>query len=448
MNYVSLEGVESGPCGGFEDEPLAGNYFVAAYPPFSAWQLSQLPALHEALRDPVLHDTPLGIYLHLPFCQKKCHYCYYLSYIRQKPEVIDRYLEDLVREYQLYARHPAVRDRDVSFLYIGGGTPSTLTPDQIEFLSRGLAGALRWNDIREITFECAPRSVRRKMLESLHKIAVNRLSMGVQSFDDRLLKLNGRVHLAEDVTRAYRLIREAGYRWVNLDLMVGLIGESDETWHDTVKKTIELSPESVTIYQVEIPYNTQLYDDIKSGTLPADPVPWPTKRRRLDEGFRALEEAGYTVVSAYAAVKDPDQHRFHYQDKLWRGCDLLGLGVASFGYFGGVHYQNEVTLRDYEEAVERDRLPVCRAHALSTRDRLVREFILQLKLGRVESAPLREKYGLRIDDVFEHPLEKLRKRGLLDLDESGVALTRQGLLCVDRLLPEFYDRRYSGSRYT
>jgi oxygen-independent coproporphyrinogen-3 oxidase len=444
----SSEEVETDPYRCSSEEPLAGNYFVAAYPPFSAWTDTQRSALGDALQEPAPYDTALGLYVHLPFCQKKCDYCYYLSYIRQKPEIIDRYLADLVREFHLYARKPALHDRDVSFVYFGGGTPSTLSPSQVEYLGKGLRSALRWDRIREITFECAPRSVRPKLLASLQQIGVNRLSMGVQSFDDELLKLNGRVHLANDVTRAYQSIRDAGFEWVNLDLMVGLIGETEEKWCETVKRVIQLGPESVTIYQTEIPYNTTLFKDLESGTLPAKPVSWAIKRKRLDEAFRELERAGYTVVSGYAAVKDPEQHRFHYQDKLWHGCDMLGLGVASFGYFGGVHYQNEVTMHDYETAVEEGRLPIKRAHALNKSDRLVREFILQLKLGRVECAPFHEKFGLHLKDVFEQPLNELQQQGLLNVDDRGVALTRAGLLRVDRMLPEFYDTRYAKTRYT
>jgi oxygen-independent coproporphyrinogen-3 oxidase len=198
--------------------------------------------------------------------------------------------------------------------------------------------------VEEVTFECAPRSVRREFLETLRDNRVTRLSMGVQSFDDELLQLNGRIHLVEDELRSYELIQKAGFGCVNLDLMVGLMGETVEKWRDSVRRMIELSPDSVTIYQTEIPYNTQLYRDLKAGSLPAAAVSWPEKRARLAYAFEELERAGYTLVSAYNAVKDPQRHRFLYQHYLWHGADMLGLGVASFGYFGGVHYQNAVTL--------------------------------------------------------------------------------------------------------
>ena len=428
-------------------EPLVGNYYVAAYPPFSVWQPEQIPALEAALQHPA-PAAPLGLYLHVPFCQKKCDYCYYLSYVGQKAATVNRYLEAAVEELSRYASLPAVQGRRVSFVYFGGGTPSSLSSDQFRFLADGLCGSLDWNGVEEVTFECAPRSVRREFLETLRDNRVTRLSMGVQSFDDELLQLNGRVHLVEDVLRSYELIRKTGFNCVNLDLMVGLMGETAEKWRDSVRRMIELGPESVTIYQTEIPHNTQLYRDLKAGTLPAAPVSWSEKRNRLAYAFEELERAGYTVVSAYNAVKDPQRHRFLYQHYLWHGADMLGLGVASFGYFGGAHYQNAVTLENYLDAVEQGRLPIQRAFRLSAHDQLVREFVLQLKLGAVSVTEFREKFDRDVTKLFARALRVLAAEGFLTCLEDEVRLTRDGLLHADWLLPYFFDPQYRHVRYT
>jgi oxygen-independent coproporphyrinogen III oxidase len=428
-------------------EPVAGNHFVAAYPPFSAWEPAQVPELHEALECPA-PAAPLGFYVHLPFCQKKCDYCYYLSYIAQPAEVVDRYLDAVVREVALYGAQPAVKGRPISFAYFGGGTPSTLSSGQVRRLAEGLRHALSRQRIEEVTFECAPRSVRRELLETLREIGVTRVSMGVQSFDNELLRLNGRVHLAEDVSRAFGLLRDARFGCVNLDLMCGLLGETEEKWRESVRRVIGLGSDSVTIYQTEIPHNTQLYRDLEAGVLGAAPISWEIKRARLDAGFRELERAGYTVVSAYNAVKDRRRHRFLYQDYLWHGADMLGLGVASFGYFGGVHFQNGVTLEQYQAAVECDELPVRRAYKLSAHDQLVREFVLQLKLGGVPILPFRAKFGVDITEAFAEPLRALGEEGWLTVSNETVRLTRPGLLRVDRLLPSFYDTRFRNIRYT
>ena len=430
-----------------ENEPLVGNYFVAAYPPFSCWQPEQVPFLLEALNKPPT-QKPLGLYVHVPFCQKKCDYCYYLSFVGRPAQVIDRYVNKVAEELALYSERRAVAGRPLAFVYFGGGTPSMLTSGQVRELSSKLKRSLPWTGVREVTFECAPRSVRADFLNTLRDIGVTRISMGVQSFDDELLKLNGRMHLREDVLRAYRMVQETGFERVNLDLMCGLLGENEVKWRDSVQQVIRLGPGSVTIYQTEIPHNTQLYRNLKNDALPAEPVSWSVKRARLDYAFSELDRAGYAVVSAYNAVRDPAKHEFQYQKHLWHGGDMLGLGVASFGYFGGVHYQNQVALENYEERVNEGSFPVWRAFALNDRDRLVREFILQLKLGEVSASYFQNTFGMDIREAFATPLRELRAEGMLTVSESGVRLTGEGLLKVDRLLPRFYDPPYRELRYT
>ena len=429
------------------EEPVAGNYFVAVYPPFSVWRPSEVPALQTALQEPG-PAAPIGLYVHLPFCQKKCDYCYYLSYVGQKPDVVDRYLDHLVRELTLYSRRPGVAGRPVSFVYFGGGTPSTLTVPQLQRLMTGLRAVLPWTGVEEVTFECAPRSVRPDFLQALGELGVTRISMGLQSFDNTVLKLNGRIHLAEDAVRAFTQIRQAGFGHVNLDLMTGLVGETWTRWEKSVRRVAELGPESVTIYQTEIPHNTRLYRDVQANGLSLSLVPWPEKRQRLAYAFSELEQAGYTVVNGYSALKDPARHRFRYQDNLWRGADMLGLGVASFGYCAGVHYQNAVTLETYQAAIEDGALPLQRAFRLSARDRLVREFVLQLKCGKVSAAAFKEKFDEDILQLFAEPLADLAAGGMLTSTEAGVQLTNAGLVSVDRLLPRFYDPEYRNVRYT
>lgn len=430
-----------------EAESLVGNYFVAVYPPFSAWAPAQLPALAEVLARPAT-GAPLGLYVHVPFCQRKCDYCYYLSYVGQSAETVDRYVAAVVQEANRLAQCAAVRGRPVRFLYVGGGTPSTLTSRQVRRLAGGVREAFGGDDFEEVTFECAPRSVRADLLETLRDVGVTRLSLGVQSFDDTVLALNGRIHLRADVERAFAQVRNAGFEYVNLDLMSGMLGETAESWRDSVRRVIALGPESVTIYQMEMPFNTQLYRDYRQGRLAALPVSWETKRARLSYAFEELARADYTVVSAYSAVRDPARHRFLYQQELWGGADMLGLGVAAFGYVGGVHYQNRQSLAEYLEAVERGEPPPVRAYSLSQREQLVREFILQLKWGEVRLSDFRDKFGLDLTEVFAEPLEALEEAGLLTVSDQSVRLTGDGLLRVDRLLPCFYDAKFQNVRYT
>src|SRR5207249_5896815 len=191
---------------------------------------------------------------------------------------------------------------------------------------------------------------------------VTRLSLGIENFSDHILEINGRAHRSKEIWRAYGYARELGFPQINIDLIAGMVEETDENWRDCVRKTIELSPDSVTIYQMEVPYNTGIYREMKAaGKLVAPVADWETKREWVNYAFTELEKAGYTVGSAYTAVKDKAKTRFIYRDKLWAGADLLSLGVASFGHVGGTHYQNQHEFDPYVTAINAGTLPVYRA---------------------------------------------------------------------------------------
>lgn len=419
-------------------EPTAGNYFVSAYPPFARWSPERAGDFRRALRDaPPDPAPPLGLYVHIPFCVRRCDYCYYRSYA-DRPGEIDGYLDAVTRELGLYREQAALADRPLRFAYFGGGTPSLLSTSRLGRLLDGLQQQVSWDGIEEATFECAPLSVTPTKLALLRDAGITRISMGVQQLDDRVLRNNGRVHAVRDVLRAYAEIRRTGFATVNLDLIVGLVGETDDSFARSLEQTIELAPDAVTLYQLEIPYNTPLYRRVRYGTLPEEPADWPTKRDRLAWAFSRLEEAGYVVRSAYAAVRDPERHPFAYQDEQYRGADLLGIGLASFSYLAGVHHQNRTELEDYRACLDRGELPLGRAYVLDADERLTREFVLQLKLGAVDRERLRERYDVDVAERFAGPLEGFARAGWLTVEPDRVRLTREGLLRVDRMLPAFY----------
>ncbi len=429
-------------------EPLKGNVFVSAYPPFSCWTPEIRPAVQQRLESSSAgrEHTPLGLYVHIPFCLERCEYCYYRSYAHPSASTIEAYLEALVTEWDLYHRLPAVRHRPLQFAYFGGGTPSLLEPDPLRRLLQSLRSRFDWSDSAEFTFECSPKTASSERLEILRNAGVTRLSMGVQQLDDDVLRKAGRVHLSADVRRAYDAIRQFDFPIVNLDLIVGLVGETDDTFFGSLEEVLSLSPESITIYQLEIPPNTPLYRSLESqqADLPAS---WEVKRCRLGTAFERMESAGYTVRSAYAAVRDPARHAFLYQELQYRGADLLGTGLTAFSYLGGVHYQNSVSLRQYHAEIASGRIPCGRGYELNTDEQAVRELVLQLKLGHVSLNELRTKYGFDAVTELSEPLERLRDAGWLQFDEDQITVTREGLLRIDHLLPSLYLPRHRQLSY-
>jgi oxygen-independent coproporphyrinogen-3 oxidase len=309
--------------------------------------------------------------------------------------------------------------------------------------------ALPWDGVEEVTFECEPGTLTEAKVEAIRGIGVTRLSLGVENFDDAILAENGRAHVSKEIHRCWPWVRRAGFRQVNVDLIAGMVGERWESWRETVRKTIDLAPDSVTIYQMELPYNTVYSRGILHDGEAVPVADWETKRAWHAWAFEQLEQSGYRVSSAYTVVRPGPADGFVYRDSVWHGCDLLGTGVASFSHVSGVHFQNTSSWNDYVARVVAGRLPLERAWPAAPDERLTRELILQLKLGRVETGYFRDKFGSDILEDFAPAWARLRERGFLEVEGGGhVRLTRAGLLRVDSLLPEFYAERYRGARYT
>jgi oxygen-independent coproporphyrinogen-3 oxidase len=429
-----------------------GNYFVANYPPFSAWKPAQVPDAHSALQRPPRPGTPLGLYLHIPFCRKRCKFCYFRVYTDKNARDVEVYLSALAREVERYSQTPIVGGRPLHYFYFGGGTPSYLSVAQLHTLTDRLRNYLPWHNAAEVTFECEPGTLQQHKVQALKEIGVTRLSLGVENFDDQILEANGRAHLSHEIYRAYDWIKAAGFDQVNIDLIAGMVGEHWDNWRECVKKTIELAPDSVTIYQMELPFNTVFSRELRvvgQDEPPANPVAdWPTKRAWVQYAFDELTAAGYAQSSAYTMVRDKDRCRFVYRDSLWHGADMFGTGVASFGHVGGVHVQNVDTWEQYIDLLDRGELPLGRALKVTPRQLLIREMILQLKTGRLDAAYFQGKFGAEILEEFADGFGELESSGDLTREDGGVRVTREGMLHVDRLLPTFFEPEFRNARYT
>jgi oxygen-independent coproporphyrinogen III oxidase len=433
------------------DETEVGSYFVANYPPFSVWSPEAIardarPALESAPA-----DVPLGLYLHIPFCRKRCHFCYFRVYTDKNAREVAGYLDTVVREWEMYAATPALAGRPLDFVYFGGGTPSFLSTTQLESLVSRLTAITPWAAASEITFECEPGTLTAAKLAAIRGMGVTRLSLGVENFSDEILEVNGRAHRSPEIGRAYEAARALGFPQINIDLIAGMLGETDENWRLCIERTLALDADSVTIYQMELPFNTTISGDKLHGRGQfRDPVAsWATKRRWVAEAFEALEGAGYHVGSAYTAVKNPATTTFVYRDRLWEGADLVGLGVASFGHGNGVHLQNLDKWETYSGAVERGELPLGRAYRPTADERLIREFVLQLKRGSLSPGYFSRKHGVDVRERFGEPLASLDRDGhLAELSSERVALTREALLQVDVLLQRFFRPEHRDIRYT
>ena len=431
-----------------KEDTKAGNYFVSNYPPFSFWGEEDVPCVESLLNSPTPGKAPLGLYYHVPFCRKRCHFCYFRVYTDKNSADIRRYLAATMQELRQYANKPYLQGRKPKYVYFGGGTPSYLSAQQLMELTDEMKAILPWDEAEEVTFECEPGTLSEKKLDVIKNFGVTRLSLGIENFNDHVLETNGRAHRSAEVFKAYEYARGLGYDNINVDLIAGMLEETEENWVDCIQRVKDLSPDCITIYQMEIPFNTTIYKSMKDqGKLTAPVADWPTKRRWTDYAFRELESAGYTVTSAYTAVKNPESTKFVYRDRLWTGSDMISLGVASFGHLGGIHYQNLVHIEEYISKIEQGETPVRRALMTNQEERFIRELILQFKLGRVSLSYFEGKFGQNVEERFRSILDELKQKESLSRNGDDLVLSREALLKVDSLLHRFFLPKHQDSRY-
>ena len=426
-----------------------GSYFISNYPPYSKWNADALQDVQNVFAAPPQADTPLGLYLHIPFCRKRCKFCYFKVFTDQNAKDIEAYVAALCKEIELVSQQPIMGDRPFRFVYFGGGTPSFLSSRQLTSLVDRLRANINWEQAEEVTFECEPGTLQENKIKTLKELGVTRLSLGVENFTDSVLEENGRAHLSKEVYKAWDWITEANFDNVNIDLISGMVGETWDNWKYNIAEAITLSPESVTIYQMELPFNTVYSKDILGEKIETPVADWPTKRDWLDYAFDEFLAAGYKISSAYTVVKDNHKVNFSYRDNLWQGSDLLATGIASFGHISGIHYQNKAEMKQYQaDLIEHGRLPLGRGFKPSAEQLLIRELILQLKRGHLDVDYFENKFGVNILDKWKSEWDQHAEDEMLTYDDAQIKLTRNGYLHADALLPAFFESENQNVRYT
>ena len=426
-----------------------GSVFVSNYPPYSFWEEDASERALSALDGSGGPETSLGLYLHIPFCRKRCKFCYFRVYTDKNARDIDRYLEALASEVELYGPKKRFDGRSLDFVYFGGGTPSYISVKHLKALVNRVKAVFPWDRAREVAFECEPGTLTQSKVEAIREIGVTRLSLGVENMNDEILRENGRAHLTQEINEVMPWVKAQDFPWVNVDLISGMVGETWETWCETVSRIVDMDADTVTIYQMELPFNTTyskaLLDEESEAPNVAD---WETKRAWNDYAIERFLEADYEVTSSYTVSKRGRSGGFVYRDALWRSADMIGTGVASISHVGGVHYQNKTSWDAYLDDLDEGKLPVGRGFIPSDEERLTREMILQLKLGHIQPSYFYDKFGEDILGKFASIYEGLEDDGMLSVVNDRVQLSRRGMLRVDQLLPRFYHDAYSNARYT
>lgn len=376
-------------------------------------------------------DAP-GVYVHIPFCANKCAYCHF-AIDPKKPddERLARYWRAIAREME--SARPAGGAADT--LYFGGGTPSLVPPERIgELITRARSLSLVSAADAETTLEANPADLDVRGYAELLRAGVNRLSLGVQSFDDGVLREMERRHTAEDGRRAFREARDAGFTNVSVDLILGWPGESRDRFLDAVRRAIDLRPEHLSLYVLETDGKTVVAHRERRGTLNA-----PDDDLVADlflESEDLLSAAGLVPyeISNYARPGFESRHNLKY----WNDTPFLAFGMSAHGYVDGRRYWNEATYGAYCGAMEHRGNALAGERAL-TPDERVREAAMTglRKRAGIDRQAFAARYGVDVIDRFGDALSDVRSAGLLDVDGRRVALTRRGVLLSNEVFAAF-----------
>ncbi len=370
-----------------------------------------------------------SLYIHVPFCATKCHYCAFNTYAFHK-EQARQYLGALRSEMELYRL-----DSDgLRTVFIGGGTPSILSAESLERLFKHLHAVFEVNGAAEITVECNPGTVDRQKLEVMRSRGVNRLSFGVQAMDDATLKQLGRIHTVDEVLRSYDLAREVGFDNINLDLIFGLPDQTVGGWKDCLKEVVALQPEHISAYSLMLEEGTVFYESWRTGKLQrlSDEIEAEMYHLAIDtlvrHGWKHYE------ISSFAKPSCVANHNLAY----WDNRSYIGLGPGACGYINGVRYSNIRGVQDYVKSLEQGGKPIADFEQLTGRDEKAETIILGLrKRDGIRKEDYRRRFDESIEDEFGDVLDKWIGRDLLEWKGENLRLTRRGLFLANEVFVDF-----------
>lgn len=369
-------------------------------------------------------------YIHIPFCEHICYYCDF-NKVFLEGQPVDEYIEALLKEARLALRQNPVEKMET--LYVGGGTPTSLTASQLERLLSGLREILPYYN-GEFTVEANPGDLTADKLDVMKNYGVNRLSMGVQTFDDRLLKKIGRKHTAQDVYDTIQLLEEKDFSNVTIDLIYALPGQSLESFRDTVTRALALDLPHYALYSLILENQTMFMNWVRRGKmhLPEQEL----EAQMYAETIDAMEKAGRKQyeISNFAKPGFESQHNLVY----WNNQNYFGLGAGASGYLGNRRYKNRGPIQHYLKSLKNDQLPVLEEEILTQKAQIEEEMFLGLrKILGVDKTVFENRFGFSMMDVYGDVIEKLKQQKLITETDSRVCLTEEGLFRGNDVFEEF-----------
>ncbi len=371
-------------------------------------------------------ERKFRLYVHIPFCMKKCLYCDFLSW-KDSRENQERYIQALLKEIgACQGRYPY----RVSSLFFGGGTPSVLEPGLMEGLMEGLTSVFSFEEHPEISIEANPGTVDREKLKAYVKMGLDRISFGLQSVHNRELKMLGRIHTYEEFLEGYELAREEGFENINVDLMSGLPGQDLNTWRQSLRQVAELEPEHISAYSLILEEGTPFYQmDLE---LPEE----EEERRMYEETAQLLGHRGYQQyeISNYALPGRQCSHNVGY----WTRDNYLGLGLGAASLMGDWRWNNTDSMEIYLEKSGEPSIIQVDKERLSVKEQMEETMFLGLRMTEgISRQVFFNTFGVSVEKVYGEKIRCLEELGLLQTDPERIRLTRRGISLSNQVFVEF-----------
>ena len=378
----------------------------------------------------------LSLYLHIPFCASKCHYCDFLSGPDTK-ENIERYVELLCKEIRIKAESLKAEEKITDTVFFGGGTPSLLEPGQMIKIMSTLREEFRILPEAEISLELNPGTVCKEKLKTYQQLGINRLSIGLQSANNEELKRLGRIHTYEEFLNTWQEVKRLGFSNINIDLMSSLPGQTLESYRNTLEKITSLKPEHISAYSLIIEEGTNFHnwygeEGEKTKELPSE----ETDREMYYLTKTILRENGYEryEISNYSLPTHECRHNIGY----WTGKPYLGMGLGASSYRNQERFQNEVRMKEYEDKILLGENPVMERIPLELTDRIQEFMFLGLRrMKGISEKDFATEFGISLEQAYGDKLRKLEKQQLLAYDKGRWYLTERGIDVSNRVFVEF-----------
>ncbi|MBF8982015.1 oxygen-independent coproporphyrinogen III oxidase [Lutibacter sp. B2] len=373
----------------------------------------------------------LGVYIHIPFCIKKCHYCDFQSFSNLE-HIISEYVDALCMEIK--SSKEKFKRYKIKSIFIGGGTPSILTIKDIDKILSVLYSTFEMDSFLEFSIESNPGTLTKEKVKYYTKSGINRLSIGLQAWQDQLLKKLGRIHDKDTFVKNFHLAREYGFNNINIDLMFSLPNQTFSHWEETLSNIVDLNPEHISSYSLKIEENTIFEKEYKSGRLNLPNEEEDRKMYEYTQGF--LEKNGYHryEISNFSKSNYECEHNKIY----WKNEEYIGFGLGAHSYINRIRFSNTNDIKEYIYNIKQDKSSNIIEEKNSLKDEIAETMFLGLRMmAGIDLKYFEERYKKSPFEIYEKQILKLQSQGLLKVDDKNIQLTNKGIDLSNQVFVEF-----------